>query len=298
MSIHSSSGAPISSTEHSWPSFRWAHLSARDFQSRAGSALLGNTIAVLPVGATEQHGPHLPLNVDSAIAQAIVDACIARLTAQKAQAQAVPAALFLPTQTLGYSPEHQSFAGTLTLDPSTIIALWLELGACIARAGVRKLVLFNSHGGNVGVMDVVARQLRVRHDLLVYSTSWHQLPLSEAAVAPFDAHELRFGVHAGDQETSMMLHIAPDLVDMGQAQNFASTSEERAQKFAILGNGRSAKMAWQMADYNAQGAAGNAQAATAEKGKRLVDSAAEQLALLLQELAQMPWPCAPEAARP
>lgn len=265
---------------------------------RAGSALLDNTIAVLPVGATEQHGPHLPLNVDSAIAEAIVQACIVRLRAQQAAGQSAPPALFLPTQTIGYSPEHQSFPGTLTLEPNTIISLWLELGACIARAGVRKLVLFNSHGGNVGVMDVVARQLRVRHNLLVYSTSWHQLPLSAQAVAPFDAHEQRFGVHAGDQETSMMLHIAPDLVDLTQAQNFASTSEVRAQKYAILGNGRSAKMAWQMADYNAQGAAGNAQAATAEKGQRLVESAGEQLALLLQELAQMPWPAEAGAGQP
>lgn len=276
-----------------WPSFRWSDWSAVEFATLAQSARLGHTIAVLPVAATEQHGPHLPLSVDSAIADAIVNASIARLEALQnqlpKQLEKVPSALFLPTQTIGYSPEHQSFKGTLSLEPTTIINVWLEIGACIAKTGIRKLVLFNSHGGNVGVMDMVARQLRVRHGMLVYSSSWNQLPLSDAAMAAFSAHEQRFGVHAGDLETSMMLHIAPHLVNMAKAKNFASSSEKRAQQFAVLGNGKSAKMGWQMSDYNEQGAAGNAQAATAEKGRLLLDSAAEQLVLLLAELSQVEW---------
>lgn len=271
-----------------WPSFRWSELCSPDFSHPDHAALLQRTIAVLPVGATEQHGPHLPLNVDSTIANGIVTASIQRL-AQMPAAQR-PAVLFLPTQTVGYSPEHQSFPGTLTLEPATIIALWLELGACVARAGVRKLLIFNSHGGHVGVMDIVARQLRVRHQMLTYSTSWNHLPLAPEALAPFSAHEQRFGIHAGDQETSMMLHLAPGQVRMAQARDFPSTSEERARRFAILGNGRSAKMGWQMQDYNPDGAAGNAQAATADKGRLLVESAAEQLALLLQEMAALPLP--------
>jgi creatinine amidohydrolase len=194
----------------------------------------------------------------------------------------------LPTQQVGYSPEHADFAGTLTLPVDTVIATWVALGESVARAGVRKLLLFNAHGGQVSLMDIVARELRMRCRLIVYSCSWWNLPLGDAVLRLFPADEHRFGVHAGDMETSLMLALRADSVRMGAARNFTSTSRERAAGFAVLGDGRSAKFGWAMQDYNPQGAAGNAAAASAEKGRQVLESAGQQLALLLQEMARLP----------
>ena len=255
----------------------WAELSTADFAGLDPAA----TVAVLPLGATEQHGPHLPLAVDQCLVDGIVERTLAQLPPELR-------VLVLPTQQVGYSPEHADFPGTLTLPIDAVIATWLALGACVARAGVRKLLLFNAHGGQVSVMDIVARELRMRHGLIVYSCSWWNLPLGETVTGLFPPDEHRFGVHGGDMETSLMLALAADRVRMAQARDFPSTSRERATQFAILGNGRSAKLGWAIQDYNAQGAAGNAAAASAEKGRAVLDAAAAQLALLLQEIAQLP----------
>jgi creatinine amidohydrolase len=255
----------------------WAELSTGDFAALDAAT----TVAVLPVAATEQHGPHLPLSVDTTLVEGVLAAALPHLPSDAS-------VLVLPTQAIGLSPEHTAFAGTLTLQPQTIIALWTDIGACVARAGVKKLVLFNSHGGQVSVMDIVARELRVAHGLIVYSTSWYNLPLGDAVTGLFPADEHRFGVHAGDMETSMMLALAPHRVAMVAAQDFSSTSRTRAARYPILGNGKSAKLGWAMQDYNEHGAAGNAAAATAEKGHALVDAAGRQLALLLQEVAALP----------
>jgi creatinine amidohydrolase len=267
------------------PSRFWAHWSTRDFANAQALGRMAQTIAVLPVAATEQHGPHLPLNVDSALIEGVVAAALPHLVAD------LPA-LFLPTQTIGLSPEHAAFAGTLTLKAETTIRLWTELAECVAASGVKKLVLLNSHGGQVGLMDVVARDLRARLGMLVFSVNWFSLPLlapdGSDVNALFSAHEHRFGIHAGDIETSMMLALAPERVDMLRAQNFASSSETRAAKFAILGNGKSAKLGWQMQDYNPAGAVGNAAAATADKGRAVLDAAGRALAQLLGELHQLP----------
>ncbi len=263
----------------------WADWSTRDFARAQANGSLAQTIAVLPVAATEQHGPHLPLQVDTALVNGVVAA------SQPHMAYDVPA-LFLPTQAVGLSPEHAAFPGTLTLKAETVIRLWTEIGESVCASGVKKLVLLNSHGGQVGVMDIVARDLRARLGMLVYSVNWFGLPLTAAdgsdVNALFSAHEHRFGIHAGEIETSMMLALAPDQVDMAQAQNFASTSEDRAKRFAILGNGKSAKLGWQMQDYNPAGAVGNAAAATADKGHAVLDAAGRALAALLAEIHQLP----------
>jgi creatinine amidohydrolase len=263
----------------------WADWSTRDFARAQANGSLAQTIAVLPVAATEQHGPHLPLQVDTALVNGVVAA------SQPHMAYDVPA-LFLPTQAVGLSPEHAAFPGTLTLKAETVIRLWTEIGESVCASGVKKLVLLNSHGGQVGVMDIVARDLRARLGMLVYSVNWFGLPLTgpqgEDVNALFSAHEHRFGIHAGEIETSMMLALAPEQVDMAQAQNFASTSEDRAKRFAILGNGKSAKLGWQMQDYNPAGAVGNAAAATADKGRAVLDAAGRALAALLAEIHQLP----------
>ncbi len=266
---------------NSWPARHWADVSTRDFAAAQASGLAARTVAVLPVAAVEQHGPHLPLSVDATLLQGVIDAALALLPAS------VPA-LFLPPQNVGLSTEHLSYPGTLTLSPATLIALWSELGACVARAGVKKLLLFNGHGGNVAAMDIVARELRQRHGLLTYSASWFSLPLPDAVQGLFSAQEHRFGIHGGEIETSMMLHLAPATVRMEEARDWRSTSQDRAEAHAILGNGRSAKMGWAIEDYHPAGAVGNAAAATADKGRAVVQAAGEGLAQLLSELHALP----------
>ena len=259
----------------------WADLKSTDFASLDRA----RCIAVLPVAAIEQHGPHLPLNVDATLVEGVIAAALPQLPAD------LPV-LFLPTQAVGLSPEHAAFAGTLTLKAETVIRLWTELAESVAATGVKKLVLLNSHGGQVGLLDVVARDLRARLGLLVYSVNWFNLPLLDergASVSDlFSADEHRFGIHAGEIETSMMLALKPDQVDMTKAHNFRSTSQDRAEKFSLLSDGKSAKLAWQMQDYNPHGAVGNAAAATAEKGRAVLNAAGRSLAKLLAEIDQLP----------
>ena len=263
------------------PSKFWSDLTTRHFAQLAASVDLAKAVAVLPVAATEQHGPHLPAGVDATLVDGVIQAALPHL-------QADLPVLFMPTQQIGLSPEHIRFPGTLTLSAQTLIANWMELGACVARAGIQKLVIFNSHGGQVSVMDIVARDLRTAHELIVCHACWYNLPLGDMVTGLFSPEEHRFGIHGGDMETSMMLALRPDLVDMALAQNFKSTSQDRAAKYAILGNGKSAKFGWQMQDYNPQGAAGNAAGASVEKGRALLDAAGLQLARLLREVSDLP----------
>ena len=263
----------------------WADWTTADFERLRASGDAAHTIAVLPVAATEQHGPHLPLSVDTVLVNGIVAAALPQLAPDMK-------VLFLPTQAVGLSPEHARFPGTLTLKNETVIRLWTDIAESVAACGITKLVLFNSHGGNVSVMDLVARDLRARLDMLVYSVSWFNLPLLDAqgndAKALFSPQEHRFGIHAGDIETSMMLALDPIHVDMDKAQHFESSAQRRSTQFDILGNGKSAKLGWQMQDYNPAGAVGNAAAATADKGHSVVTAAAHALARLLVEVDRLP----------
>ena len=252
----------------------WADCNTTDFAELDASS----AVAVLPLGATEQHGPHLPLSVDTDLVNAMVEAALLHL-------QPADQVLVLPTQSVGLSSEHMAYDGTLSHSPSAVIEQWCSLGESVARVGVKKLLLFNAHGGHVGLMDLAARELRGHAGLTVFSSNWYQLPLGEAMTA-FDAHEQRFGVHGGDMETSLMLAIAPHKVRMTEAQAFGSAAEQRAQAFELLGDGKSAKLGWHMQDYNPHGAAGNAAAATADKGQAVLHAVGVQLAKLIQEIAR------------
>ncbi|WP_416400755.1 creatininase family protein [Alicycliphilus denitrificans] len=269
----------------------WSELGARDFAQARASGLAQRAVAVLPVAAVEQHGPHLPLSVDATLLQGVIAAALPLLPA------GLPA-LFLPPQNVGLSTEHLSYPGTLTLSPATLIALWTELGECVARAGVRKLLLLNGHGGNVAPMDIVARELRQRCGLLVYGSSWFGLPLPDEVSGLFDAEEHRFGIHGGAIETSMMLHLAPATVRMEHARHWPSSSQERAARYPILGNGRSAKLGWAIEDYHPAGAVGDAAGATADKGRAVVQAAARALAQLIAEIHALPLDTVGGAPRP
>lgn len=279
--------APLSAL----PSRFWADLTTRDFAHLQASGQAAHTVAVLPVAAIEQHGPHLPLSVDATLLQGVIAAALPLLP------DGLPA-LFLPPQNVGLSTEHLSYPGTLTLSPATLIALWTELGECVARAGVRKLLLLNGHGGNVAPMDIVARELRQRCGLLVYSSSWFSLPLPDEVNGLFGAEEHRFGIHGGAIETSMMLHLAPATVRMEHARHWPSSSQERAARYPILGNGRSAKLGWAIEDYHPAGAVGDAAGAMADKGRAVVQAAAQALAQLIAEIHALPLDTVGGAPRP
>ena len=263
------------------PSKFWADLSSRQFSQLAASSVINQTVAVLPVAAIEQHGPHLPVSVDTSLVNGVIEAALPHLPAT------LPI-LFMPTQQVGKSTEHIRYPGTLTLSAQTLISVWMELGACVARAGIKKLLLFNSHGGQASVMDIVARDLRTAHDLIVFSSNWYSLPLGDEVMNLFTPAEHRFGIHAGDMETSMMLALREKYVDMAHAQHFHTQAEKRAKTYPILGNGTSAKLGWQVQDYNPYGAAGDATLATAAKGHAVINAAGLQLAMLLQEISSLP----------
>ena len=250
-----------------------------DYSSEAFSRLPHERlIAVLPLGAVEQHGPHLPLSVD---------ACVAGALARRV-AEALPddsPAIFLPTQAIGKSDEHLSYPGTLTLSPATVIAAWCEIGASVARAGVRKLVLLNAHGGNIPVIDIVARELRIRHAMFVVCVNWWALGLPEDLYSP---DEMRHGIHAGEMETSVMLCLDPEHVDMGRARDFHSSARDWEAGSRHLSLASGARPAWQMQDLNPAGACGNAAAATREKGERTVAHAVERLVEMLADVERQP----------
>jgi len=247
----------------------WANLSTDDFRELDVS----RAIAVLPVAAIEQHGPHLPVSVDRDIIEAVVEHTAPLLDDLEV--------LFLPTIAIGKSNEHIGYPGTLTFGAQTLIAMWMDIGASVHRAGVRKLMFINSHGGNVSVMDIVSRDLRARYGLCTAWCSWFNL---YETAGLFDARELQHGVHGGFGETSIMLAIHPERVDMSKARDFYSTGEDWAQRFEHIGVGDgNAKLGWLIEDLNAEGACGNAAAARAEVGAKLLESGAAGFRDLLIE---------------
>jgi creatinine amidohydrolase len=253
---------------------RWASLAWPEFATLDPA----RTVVVLPVAAIEQHGPHLPLEVDAAINAAVLDAALARTAPDTTT-------LTLPSLTVGKSDEHLAFPGTLTLSTDTLIRVWYELGESVHRAGLRKLAIVNSHGGQGHVARIVAQDLRVRLGMAVVVANTYGFGEPEGL---FPADELRHGIHAGAVETSMMLHLAPDAVRSDCIADFPAASvalDARVHALRFHGNGA---LGWAMQDLNPQGACGDARLANAEAGREIVEHIAIRLACLLDELAAYP----------
>lgn len=254
------------------PQRRWAEMTWEDFAGADTSAW----IAVLPVAAVEQHGPHLPLSVDADIARAYLAEAERRLRPD------LPVT-FLPLQSIGASAEHVGFPGTLSLSAATMTSLLTDLGESVARAGLRKLVIVNSHGGNVPMIDIAARDLRVRRKMLVVVAAWHRFGYPDGL---FSAEERRIGIHAGDIETSLMLAACPELVRAGRAARFASAALTMQSEFKWLNADRPAGFAWMAQDLHPSGAVGDATLATRAKGEAAIAHGAQAFAELLEDVAR------------
>ena len=254
------------------PPHDWAgiHLSGIDKTDAA------RWIAVLPLAATEQHGPHLPLETDTLIAQAYLGRVRAIVPDR------IPVT-FLPIEPVGISTEHTDYPGTQTLPTDDALSKWMTLCDTVAQAGVRKLIIVTSHGGNSAAMALIAQDLRAKHGMLAVTTSWSRFGAPDGL---FPADELRFGIHGGAVETSIMLAAFPDQVRKDRLANFESAEKQLTKEFRWLSAGRPAPFAWAMQDLNPLGAVGDATTATAEKGAALIEHGARAFVELLEDVGK------------
>lgn len=230
----------------------------------------------MPLGAHEQHGPHLPFDTDTLIAEGIVARVIAALPAD------LPVT-FLPAEPVGYSIEHMDVAGTKTLGYAEAADRWLGIAEKLHDQGIRKFVMLNAHGGNAPLMTIVATEARIRFNMLAVATSWTRFGQPEGWMKPEDK---AIDIHGGDIETSVMLALWPDRVDMAGAADFASRQAKFSREFQHLRAYGPHAFGWKMSDLNSEGVAGNASAATAERGETLVAHAVKGIIELLRDVAR------------
>ncbi|MGV8853078.1 MAG: creatininase family protein [Devosia sp.] len=254
----------------------WTDFAAREFENLDPE----KTIAILPIAAVEQHGPHLPVGTDTIINTSMMELLVA----------SAPEDLdirILPVQAIGKSNEHVWAKGTITHTATNLIDAWTQIGLEVARAGVRKIVFVNSHGGNEEIMGIVTRELRVRAGMLAVKSGWRFTP--EGVLSDL---ERRHGIHGGDAETSLILNFRPDLVDMDRAEDFVSIAARDEQQFRYLRpTGAFGHIyAWSANDINPAGAVGNATLATAEKGRQIAQANVAGMLEMLAEVLAMPLP--------
>ena len=236
-----------------------------------------NTVIVLPTGATEQHGPHLPCAVDTVICSGVVGHALARLPAH------IPAFAMAPI-TYGKSEEHLHFPGTMTLTGETLLATMNEIGESVYRAGFRKLLIVNGHGGQPQVMEMCAREMRLRHgDFVVVPHSTWRMP--NVAGQYMSEKEKKLAMHAGHGETAIMLALAPDTVHMEKA--VTNYPPEFPSKL-LSPDGKPA-CAWTARDFGTSGIIGDPLPATAEQGQAILDSLAISWASAITELYELRW---------
>lgn len=253
----------------------WAELDSVGLAScRSAEA-----VALLPLGAVEQHGPHLPLITDTRIAQGLADEAMGRCD------PALPL-LCLPALSIGQGIEHAGHPGTLALEPATLEAVLYDLGASVARSGLRRLVLFSAHGGNLAVADTAALRLRRDFGLLVVKACYFDFPGLPDAIP---ARESREGLHGGALETALMMHFDPEQVNVGRLGHFPSIEFDALGENQWLGaETRAARFAWLADDLNPWGVCGDSRLATASLGARLAAHYGGILAEIIEETAGFP----------
>lgn len=231
-------------------------------------------IAVLPLGAHEQHGPHLPFETDTIIASGIACALAENIEDK------LPVT-FLPVETVGYSIEHMDFEGSKTLAFDEAVKRWIEIGEKLASQGINKMMILNAHGGNSPLMTIVATELRVRFNMFCVATSWTRF------IVPGDviSHEEKaYGIHGGDIETSVVLALAPEAVDMNKAEDFPNFQQVLSEDYKYLKAYGPHAFGWKAQDLNVSGVNGNASVATVSKGEALIAQAVNGLSQLLEEM--------------
>jgi creatinine amidohydrolase len=253
----------------------WMEMAASDFAS-----LADRTVAILPVGATEQHGAHLPTGTDAMILDGVLAAA--------AKAGGPTRAVVLPTQAIGWSSEHGDLPGMLSLEPEMLAAGWVALGQQVARAGLSRLLILNGHGGNPPAISLAAMRLRCESGLLVVETHWEALAKAQA-LRPKAAPAQDW--HAGWIETSVMLHLKPELARMERAQ------AGKIRHPAGLPPSGPARWAWMTTDLSPSGVIGDPRLATPALGARLVARAVEGLGALVDRIAAANWPPGGPAAK-
>jgi len=239
-----------------------------------------STLLVLPAAAIEQHGHHLPLATDTLINNLLLGHALRKLP-DDLQIYALPPVHY------GKSNEHLGFPGTLSLSAATFMSVLRDLGASLAQAGFQKLVLYNTHGGNTGLIDVMARDLRAEFGLRTFALHGS----GGVAFEGLPAQERTYGFHAGEVETSFLLASVPELVD--RSAYTVNYIADVARPAALLPEGAAATFAWLTRDIAASGVLGDPRPATAEKGERWIEQAAVRLAAALEVMARYPEQPAP-----
>ena len=253
----------------------WQDLTTTDF----GRIDAEQTVALLPVAAIEQHGPHLPLATDAVINDGIVRATFERSSVEQ------PALLVLPAQNVGLSPEHTSFAGTLSVRDTTLLEAWTDIGRSVARTGVRKLIVFNTHGGQKSLVDLLAVRLRSELGMLVARATYFSFG---ALPGLFDPAETADDIHGGEIETSLMLYLKPELVRTAALADFKGLPHELGFRHKLLGAEKPVGIGWRAEDLHAAGACGNAARADGRRGAQHLSYLADRLAGLVAEVAATP----------
>ncbi|GEM87203.1 creatininase family protein [Meiothermus granaticius] len=222
-------------------------------------------VVVLPIGAIEQHGPHLPLCTDAKLAEATVQRAFEALPAEVA-------AWYLPVQSYGKSNEHTGYPGTLALSASTLMGVVRDIAVSLHRAGFRRLMLFNAHGGNKALLEMMCRDLRAELGLLCF------LVQGQVDASRLPPSEQRFGIHAGTLETALMLHLTPGLVRQPLPPARYPRFDSQNFNLTLL-----PQVAWLTRDWSPEGHFGNPQAAVAEAGQAWFEEMAHRLAELIAE---------------
>ena len=232
-----------------------------------------DSIVVLPLGAIEQHGPHLPLNTDFVVADAVSRAAVEKFGAETN-------AWLLPTLPFTKSNEHAWAAGTMWLSATTMMAVIDDIGRCVASTPAKKIMFINGHGGNSALMAMMNRELRLKYGLQTFLAHPH-MPADQGGSSA--ESELGMGVHGGVDETSVMLHLRPDLVDMSLA--LRRVPEGLAKNEQVKFGGRVA-FGWLSNDFFPEGHIGDPTGASADLGARMFAGAVDSLGVAMQEISR------------